>query len=166
MLRKTSQWYAAECVRARCVCLAASVRVCVCIRGWRRRERGRQGRQKKRRGERGGREGGVHKGPRGGWGWKESGSERKEGEGANWASTHTSPPPIRVTHLPFTQYITLHFWCLQSLGKEVTVNITAAATAVNRKKKKEKKISPAWNAFSHSFFPLTPLLLVFVQWFA
>lgn len=28
---------------------------------------------------------------------------------ANWASTYTSPPPIRVTHLPFTQYITLHF---------------------------------------------------------
>lgn len=28
---------------------------------------------------------------------------------ANWASTHTSPQPIRVTHLPFTQYITLHF---------------------------------------------------------
>lgn len=55
-------------------------------------------------------EGGVHRGPRGGWGWKESGSEGKEGgEEANWASKHTSPPPIRVTHLPFTQYITLHF---------------------------------------------------------
>lgn len=55
-------------------------------------------------------EGGVSIEGQGGMGWKESGSIRKEvGGGGNWASVHTSPPPIRVTHLPSSQHVTLHF---------------------------------------------------------
>lgn len=69
--------------------------------------------------------------------------EQKKGEGeeANWASVHmhTSLPPIRVTHpppiRPFLQYITLHFWCLQSSGNEITAHITAAATALKKKER-------------------------------
>lgn len=143
-----------------CVCVFNSICVCVFERLEKKR-RGTQGgiKRKKRRMKRGVK----------GWGWKESGSKKKgEGEEANWASVHmhTSPPPIRVTHpppiRPFLQYITLHFWCLQSSGNEITAHITAAATAL----KKKREISSAWNAFSYSFFPLMLLLLVFVQWFA
>lgn len=80
----------------------------VCLIDWRIREGGGKGDSKGRgEEEEGGR---VSIEGQGGWGWEERGSEGKEGgEEANWASTHTSPPPIRVTHLPFTQYITLHF---------------------------------------------------------
>lgn len=142
-----------------CVCVFNSICVCVFERL-----------EKKRRGTQGGikRKKRMKRGVKG-WGWKESGSKKKgEGEEANWASVHmhTSPPPIRVTHpppiRPFLQYITLHFWCLQSSGNEITAHITAAATAL----KKKREISSAWNAFSYSFFPLMLLLLVFVQWFA
>lgn len=74
---------------------------------------------------------------KGGWGWKERGSKEKEGEEANSASTYTSPQPIAVTHLPFTRYITLYFRCLQSLGKEITINISAAAMAFSKKKTRD-----------------------------
>lgn len=133
----------------------------MCVWETREKEKGDTRRNKKEKEE--DEEGGKGMGMEGKW-------EQKKGEGeeANWASVHmhTSPPPIRVTHpppiRPFLQYITLHFWCLQSSGNEITAHITAAATAL----KKKREISSAWNAFSYSFFPLMLLLLVFVQWFA
>lgn len=144
-----------------CVCVFNSI--CVCVWETREKEKGDTRRNKKEKEE--DEEGGKGMGMEGKW---EQKKKKGEGEEANWASVHmhTSPPPIRVTHpppiRPFLQYITLHFWCLQSSGNEITAHITAAATAL----KKKKEISSAWNAFSYSFFPLMLLLLVFVQWFA
>lgn len=70
VVRKTSQWYAAECVRACCVCLAISV--CVSKR-LEKRERGQRRQQKERRKRRG------MSIAKGGWGWKERGGKRLTG---------------------------------------------------------------------------------------
>lgn len=102
---------------------------CMCV--WETGEREGGGAEETAKGEE---EEGVHRGPRGMGMEGKRVKGRRGGEEANWASTHTSPPPIRVTHLPFTQHITLHFWCLQSSGKEITVNITAAAMAFHKKR--------------------------------
>ena len=61
MLRKTSQWYAAECVHACCVCLAASV----CVSERLEKEREMKGGPKETAKGEGEEEEGVHRGPRG-----------------------------------------------------------------------------------------------------
>lgn len=73
MVRKTSQWYAAECVRACCVCLAISV----CVSKRLEKERGGQRRQQKERRKRRG----MSTASKGGWGWKERGSKGRRKEG-------------------------------------------------------------------------------------
>lgn len=145
-----------------CVCVFNSI--CVCVWETREKEKGDTRRNKKEKEE--DEEGGKGIGMEGKWEQKKKQEREKRLTGPVCTCTHhplqleslTPPPPIR----PFLQYITLHFWCLQSSGNEITAHITAAATAL----KKKKEISSAWNAFSYSFFPLMLLLLVFVQWFA
>lgn len=119
---------------------------CMCVWETGGREGGGKG-DSKRRGERRG--GGVHRGPQGGWGAQ-----------ANWASTYTSPPTISHSSPPHTihhpPFLMFKKW------KRNKCKHHCSSNGVQPK----KKISSAWNVFSHSFFSLTPLLLVFVQWFA
>lgn len=87
MVRKTSQWYAAECVHACCVCLAASV----CVSERLEKEKGVEAKETAK-GEEEDEEGGVHRGPGGG----ASGESRLTGP----ARTHHLHQ--LVTHLPCT----------------------------------------------------------------
>lgn len=143
-----------------CVCVFNSICVCVFERLEKKR-RGTQGgiKRKKRRMKRGVK----------GWGWKESGSKKKEREkrltGPVCTCTHhplqlesltpPHPPLLTIHHPPFLMFTVVGEWN----------NCTHHCSSDGIEKKK-REISSAWNAFSYSFFPLMLLLLVFVQWFA
>lgn len=116
MVRKTSQWYAAECVHARCVCLAASV--CVSERLEEERGEAKETAKEEEKDEEG----------------VSIGGHRGDGELRLTGPARTHHLRQLVTHLLLTQYITLHFWCLKN-GKEINVNITAAAMAFNQKRR-------------------------------